>query len=420
MKSKPEMCFIFLLAITVLLIPVVSANASLGVHSNFPTLHISPLLDNFQHGCQCRTTTFIIHPGTGTISSALSNTKDGDIWVLLKGTYYDNVVINKSISINGAGPDGTFVDGTGLPGSVFTIEPTKKVVLAAMTIQNGAGTNLKGLHAGGGICNSGTLTLDHVVVTDNNNLSTIMGGGIYNGGTLNLNNVLIMNNEAMYGAGVYNDGSGGTAIVNMNRCSSITGNEAQSSGSGIYNIAGTINMNKDSSITNNTATWGGGILNDGAGYLGAGHTTIVDMNRGSSIAYNTAKNDGGGIYNSGDGGTVTINMNRCSSITSNIADYYGGGIYNDGQHGTATISMNQGSSITSNIADYYGGGIYNDGDHGIATVNMNKGSSITHNTAKNHKPSGGGVYSTNNGGTATLNQKPCSSIICNTPDNIAS
>lgn len=388
MKRKNGMRII-LSDIVILLLVVTSANASLGIHSNFPALHISPLLDNFQHGCQCRTTTFIIHPGTGTISSALSNTKDGDIWVLLKGTYYDNVVINKSISINGAGPGCTFVNGTGLPGSVFAIEPTKKVVLAAMTVQNGIGTNIKGLHAGGGICNSGILTLDHVVVTDNYNKSTIMGGGIYNNGTLNLNDVLITNNTAMYGAGVYNDGSDGTAIVNMNRCSSITGNIAQDSGSGIYNIAGTINMNKGSSITNNTAIWGGGILNDGAGYLGAGHTTIVDMNRGSSIAYNTAYNNGGGIYNSGDGGTVTINMSWCSSITGNIADYYGGGIYNDGQHG-------------------------------IATVNLNKDSSITHNTAKNPKPSGGGVYSTNNGGTATVNQKPCSSIICNTPDNIVS
>src|SRR5271157_2144687 len=383
MKRKNVMHIIILLDIVILLSVVASASASLGIHSNFPSLHISPLLDNFQQGCQC---TFIIYPGTGTISSALSNTKDGDIWVLLKGTYYDNVVINKSISINGAGPDSTFVDGTGFPRSVFTIEPTKTVALAAMTIQNGVGTkNNQAYHAGGGIYNGGTLTLDHVVVSDNDNKSTNIGGGIYNGGTINLNNVLITNNEAMYGAGVYNDGSGGTAIVNMNRCSSITGNKAWS-GSGIYN-SGTINLNKGSTITNNTAIWGGGISNDGAG--GAGHTTIVDMNKGSTIAYNTAYNDGGGIYNSGDSGTVTINMKQGSSITGNIADYYGGGIFNDGQHGTATI-------------------------------NMKRGSSITYNTAKNPKPSGGGVYSTNNGGTATVNQKPCSSIICNTPDNIAS
>ena len=43
------MCFIFLLALTVLLIPVVSASASLGIQANFPPLHLSPLHDRFQH-----------------------------------------------------------------------------------------------------------------------------------------------------------------------------------------------------------------------------------------------------------------------------------------------------------------------------------------------------------------------------------
>lgn len=420
MKKKTKIYFEFLLAILVLIIPIASASASLEIHSNGPSSHISPMHDQDPQGCQCRDESFVIYPGTGTISSALKNAKDGDVWILLKGAYYDNAVINKSISIKGAGPERTIVDGTDLPGSVFTVEPTKKVVLAGMTIQKGVGTNLEGFHAGGGVFNKGTLTLKHVTVTDNNDLDIIMGGGIYNAGTLNLDNALITNNRATYGAGIYNDGSEGAAVANMNWCSSIAGNMAHASGGGIYNIAGKVNMNEGSLIANNTAIWAGGILNDGAGDLGPGYLTIVDMNKGSKISHNTAYNDGGGIYNSGHGGKVVVNMSQDSSIDRNKADYYGGGIYNDGQHGTTTVNMNHGSFIDCNIADYYGGGIYNDGDRGIATVNMNEGSSITRNKAEMPAPSGGGIYSANNSGTARINQKPCSSIICNKPDNIVS
>ncbi len=49
MKRKNGMRIIILLDIVILLSVVASASASLGIQSNFPSLHISPLNDRFQH-----------------------------------------------------------------------------------------------------------------------------------------------------------------------------------------------------------------------------------------------------------------------------------------------------------------------------------------------------------------------------------
>jgi hypothetical protein len=206
---------------------------------------------------------------------------------------------------------------------------------------------------GGGIFNEGTLNLNHVLVSDC--YSDFFGGGIYNGGTLNLKDVQMTGNTAVYGSAIFNDDSdfwfesyGG--VLNMNQGTSLTDNFADVSGT-IYNW-GTVNM-YGGSITRNTATYGGGIYNDGIG-----GTATINMNKGSSIAYNTA-DYGGGIYNHGNGGAAIVNMNQRSSITGNTAKY-GGGIYNNGEGplSTATINMNKGSSIVHNTA-YAGGGVYN-------------------------------------------------------------
>ena len=49
MKRKNVMRIIILLDIVILLSVVTSASASLGIQSNFPSLHLSPLNDRFQH-----------------------------------------------------------------------------------------------------------------------------------------------------------------------------------------------------------------------------------------------------------------------------------------------------------------------------------------------------------------------------------
>jgi hypothetical protein len=344
----------------------------------------------------------------GKIQSAVDAAWDPDLINVADGTYNENVKIDKSLTVKGAGAGKTTVDGQKL-GSVFSIGSGAVVTLDDMTITNGQASY------GGGIYNDGTLNLKSVLITGNT--ATLDGGGIFNNnyGTINLNQGSTVGgaspedaNIATYdGGGIYNVGHG---TINLNKGSSIVGNNAERGG-GIYNQGGTtfhnyfipgtatVNIN-GGSITDNTATYyGGGIYNyaygDGTGNYG---TATVIMNKGSSITGNTA-GSGGGIWNRVFlDGTVTVTMNQGSSITDNTATYDGGGICNDGSnYGTIMVTMNKGSSISGNTAEH-GGGIYNKGGVGSAIVNMNHGSSIYHNTATYD---GGGIC--NSYGTVNMN-----------------
>lgn len=256
---------------------------------------------------------------TNTIQDAIDNVNTPDSYKtiinLLAKKYTENVIVDKSLQIVGRGIGNTIVDGTGLYGSVFTIDTSKTVRLSGMTIQNGNAVD------GGGVYNFGTLNLDHVLITGN---IANYGGGIYNGGTVNMNadSSITANNlltRGCLGGGIYNGGIANAGTVNMNG-GSITGNTAYEGG-GIFNYYGTINMNTGSSITGNTALDGAGIFNN------AGQT--INMDTRSSITGNIANDAGGGIMN--DAGTV--NMNEGSYIAGNTA-LIGGGIYDSYNYAT--------------------------------------------------------------------------------------
>lgn len=99
----------------------------------------------------------------------------------------------------GAGSGRTFVDGD-KNGSVFTIgksDPSVDVKLAHMVIRGGSSEN------GGGITNSGRLTIEDLIITVNE--ATGSGGGVYNkDGTMVMNSGYIRGNKAAQGGGAYN------------------------------------------------------------------------------------------------------------------------------------------------------------------------------------------------------------------------
>jgi hypothetical protein len=200
-----------------------------------------------------------------------------------------------SIDIIGSGSELLIFDAEG-KSQVFSVTGGIAVGLSNMTIANG-----KSSANGGGIENTGKLTITNITISGNN---ASKGGGIYNVGTLIVTNSTISDNS---GSGIYN-----TAKLTVTN-STISGN----SGSGIYN-SGTLTLSY-STIYENTAT--------------------------STSTYGY----GGGIYNSG---TVTVTN---STIFGNTASYYGGGIYNNG-----TINVTN-STIIGNTASSSGGGIYNSG-----------------------------------------------------------
>ena len=112
---------------------------------------------------------------------------------------------------------------------------------------------------GGGIDNSGTLTVSNSTIDNNtasNGIIDFGGGGIFNVGTLTVSNSTIANNSATgsYGSGGGIDNDAGTLTVSN---STIANNSAVGTGGGIFTWfgSGTGSLTvTDSTIANNSAT----------------------------------------------------------------------------------------------------------------------------------------------------------------------
>ena len=239
--------------------------------------------------------------------------------------------LENNIVLNGLGASNSTVQRvlTASPFRIFTIDTDKTVKISGLTIAQG---DVFG--NGGGILNSGTLTVRDSTFTGNTVDGN--GGGIDNAGTLTVRDSTFTSNFAARpggnGGGIYNE-SGGTTTVND---STFTDNGARFNGGGIFNATGGTLTVRDSTFTSSYATFGGGLFNGG--------TATVS---GSTFTGNSA-DVGGGIGNTG---TLKV---RDSTFTSNSADTDGGGIYN-----TGTLKVRD-STFTSNSAGTDGGGIFND------------------------------------------------------------
>jgi hypothetical protein len=161
-------------------------------------------------------------------------------------TLYDQLVINKSLTIQGLGAKNLTISG-GEHGRVFEVYGSNvQVTLAGMTITGGDGyesnDRLFWQYAtdGGAILNFAALTIQSCTVFNNTAYvggTRSDGGGIYNGGTLTLSGSTVSNNGAGEGGGIYNaptgiyNGAGNLTVSS----STVTGNTAYGEGGGIYN-----------------------------------------------------------------------------------------------------------------------------------------------------------------------------------------
>lgn len=385
-----------------------------------------------------------VSPTGNRIQGAVDASQSGDAINIAPGTYFENVQIDKSLDIKGAGASETIVDGN-QSGSVFIVgreDPDVDVSIFGITIQGGTGTiaNLGPMWweplAGGGILNYGTLELNEAIISDN---IAIIGGGIANiGGTVSLkDHSYIADNIAAYlGGGVYNALNG---TLTLSDSSSICNNTAIHGGSGVFNHYGNLTLNDDSHISYNV---GDGVYNFehsmttlnedshisgniGNGVLNSWHSTLT-LNNNSSIRNNVAWHDpywyysydGRGVLNydstvnlfdnsqisdniGPDGGGIsnwngTVNLFDNSHISNNTAFYEGGGVYNKG---SGTVNLFDNSHISENVALYRGGGVLNTRwDYGNCAVNLFDNSHISSNEAYE----GGGVYNYDYG-TVSLN-----------------
>lgn len=188
---------------------------------------------------------------------------------------------------------------------------------------------------------------------------------------------------------------------------SLTGNTATGGyGGAIYYASSnshpstTLTLKGDTWVSGNTAAGGGGIASGSSSYLYSGketgYTSTVVLEDGATIAGNTGRTNGGGVYLVGNGTRFEM---KGGTITGNTTNGYGGGVYSTNWRGMTVT----GGSIDGNKATN-GGAIYiknvNLKSNSITqeVLNVSSGVSIRNNTASQN---GGGIYM-EGGVTATI------------------
>lgn len=297
------------------------------------------------------------------IGRAIDKADTGDTVIIEAGTYFENLDVFESLTMQGAGAGATIIDGGGV-GSTLTIAGGAGTVvnLSGLTLRNGASNYGAGLYisaggvnavnieiidnaatqGGAGVFNQGRLSLTNVGIKSNANAGQDRGGGLLNLGDANLVNVTVSDNTGDFGSGIGNRG-----VMTI--------------------TAGTINHNLNASL-------GGGIANDLNGRLTLANTTISNHPTG------------GGLHNASSGVVIMSG----GVITNNWSDIGGGGVYNLGQLTLNTLGIYNNRANSS-----FGGGVFNEGTATLNTV------TIQGNLASSG--SGGGIHSGSSNGSLTLN-----------------
>jgi hypothetical protein len=197
------------------------------------------------------------------------------------GTYHENLTINKTVDLIGAGENLTIIDGGALNTVIF-VNSAGIINMRDLSVQHGSAAA-----EGGGIYNSGNLTLLRVTVSSNT--ASGGGGGIYNygdstvipavPGVLSLTDVFISGNTATAGAG------GGlfsysTSDIYLSRVT-VSGNTATAYSGGIHNQGAGLYLT-NVTISDNTANNGGAMTVTSGSSATIVNTTIANNHSNST------------------------------------------------------------------------------------------------------------------------------------------
>ena len=282
--------------------------------------------------------------GPGSLRQALGDAHEGDTIDFdpaLKGQTITlttaELVINKSITINGRGPNLLAVSrAQNAPAfRIFNLMPGRSVTIQGLTISNGfapgfgcgggildEGSSLSLINCtvsgnstdgtGGGMCADANATLTIDSSTLSGNYAGDYGGAIANGGTLTINNSTLSGNRGEFAAGAILNGFNGDASLTVSN-STLSGNTTQLHGGGIFN--GGQSTISNSTLSGNSGMTAGAIVNR----LGTLDIESTILNRGevgpnisndsgavTSHGYNLSSDDGGGVLN-GPGDQINTN-----------------------------------------------------------------------------------------------------------------
>jgi hypothetical protein len=218
------------------------------------------------------------------------------------------LVVDKDLIINGSSLTTKISISGNNSVRVLEISPDATVSLNGLVVKNGYSST-----HGGGIYNSGSLTVTNCVFF--NNSSDINGGAIFNTdflttmhtGTLTVMNSTFLGNSAHHTGGGISNGDGQLDIMD----STFSGNSAKFGGGLITGFGTEVNVT-NSTFSENSAEWGGGMFND---------LTLLTL--ANNTFFHNLADYGGGLYNA----SVTTITN--STFSGNSAASSGGGIYND-------------------------------------------------------------------------------------------
>ncbi len=255
-----------------------------------------------------------------TISGAIVKAaSSGDTIKVAIGTYIGSgtevVLINKSITLSGGWNAGftTQIGMSTIHGQSVRrgIEISSGVtsIIERFVIRNGYvndGTS------GAGINNWGTVTLKESTISDNSSGYSGSGGGIANlpGGVFILNSSTVSGNK--------DDLGGGGGIVNSSTMtlnnSTISGNTTNYTGGGIQMVGGTLTANNTSIYGNtSTYTYGAGISNNGGG----GSVVIKNTILAGNLHPGGQRSDcAGTIVSSGYNLLGSVNSSDCTFVST--------------------------------------------------------------------------------------------------------
>ncbi|MFA5078138.1 MAG: choice-of-anchor U domain-containing protein [Dehalococcoidia bacterium] len=313
---------ISLLLLAALLLPAVSTlvlPGRAGGNNCLNTVYVNDLTGN--DAWDGSSPTHVPDTGIGpkkTIQEGMGAVCTGGTVYVAAGTYdlTDFLVINRSLSLIGAGAGSTIINGSADPEDevigIYSMT-SGNVLIAGFTIQNG---NWNGIYVDETAAGN-NITINDCIITLNNSID--YGGGIWidNDNLVTLNRCTVSNNTVIWEEDFMQEGRR-TAPDTVD---AFTDNISGGLGGGIAAFGGTLNLNQ-CTISNNTATGDSGI----GGGIFAVYDTTLNMT-GCSVTGNAAGRWGGGIfYGLAESEEASATINNCN-ISNNRACGGGGGLF---------------------------------------------------------------------------------------------